>query len=39
VVLEGYNSTEAALGLNVSAAAIRSLLLRSRSKLQEALEE
>ena len=35
-VLEGYTTTEAAMGLACTSAAVRSLLLRSRSKLQEA---
>lgn len=39
VVLENYTSGEAALGLDCSAAAVRSLLVRSRSKLQEALKK
>lgn len=39
VVLENYTSTEAAMGLDSSPAAVRSLLVRSRSKLQEALSK
>jgi DNA-directed RNA polymerase specialized sigma24 family protein len=38
VVLEGYTSGEAAMGLDTTAAAVRSLLVRSRSKLQEILQ-
>jgi RNA polymerase sigma factor (sigma-70 family) len=38
VVLENYTSAEAALGLDTTPAAVRSLLVRSRSKLQSALE-
>jgi RNA polymerase sigma factor (sigma-70 family) len=39
VVLENYTSTEAAMALDCTAAAIRSLLVRSRGKLKEALSD
>ena len=39
VVLEGYTSEEAALGLGGTAASVRGILLRSRRKLQQALAE
>ncbi len=39
VVMEEYTSTEAALGLDSTPSAVRSLLVRARAKLQEAMQE